>query len=58
MRQILRRFLTDEEASAAAEYGMITAIIALVAIIVISNVGINFMPAFKLLRTIATGSPG
>lgn len=58
MRQTLRRFLTDEWASAATEYGMIAAIIALVAIFVLSQVGINFKTVFQLLRTISTATQG
>lgn len=58
MRQTLRGFLADEGASATVEYGMVAATIALVAIIVLSQVGINFKTVFQLLRTISTGTQG
>jgi Flp pilus assembly pilin Flp len=54
--QTFHRFLTDEGASAATEYGMIAAAIALLAIILLNQVGINFASAFHLLGTIATGT--
>ena len=56
MRQTLRRFHIDDRASAATEYGMIAAAIALAAIIALTHVGINFKSAFELLRTVATGT--
>jgi len=56
MRQTLRRFVTDEGASAATEYGMIAAAIALFAIVVLTHVGINFRSAFRLLGIISTGT--
>jgi Flp pilus assembly pilin Flp len=56
MRRTLRRFLTDEGASAATEYGMLAGAIALLAVIVLTHVGINFKSAFQLLGIISTGT--
>lgn len=53
MRRTLRRFLTDDGASAATEYGMLAAAITLLAVIVLTHVGINFRSAFELLGIIS-----
>ena len=54
MRQILRRFLKDEGASAAVEYGLIGAIIVVAAMIAMSYVGINFKTIITVTNNLNT----
>ena len=47
MRQMIRRFLKDEAGATAIEYGLIAALISIVAIAAMTNVGNNLQNIFN-----------
>lgn len=47
MRRIIRDFIRDESGATAIEYGLIAALIALVIITALRNVGTNLTTAFN-----------
>ena len=47
MRQMIARFLKDEEGATAIEYGLIAALISIVAIAAMTNVGTNLQNIFN-----------
>jgi len=51
MLSVLRRLLEDESAATAIEYGLIAALIAIVAVSVITTVGKNLSTTFNTVAT-------
>ncbi len=51
MRQMIRRFLKDEEGATAIEYGLIAALISIAAIAAMGNVGNNLKLIFNDVAT-------
>jgi len=47
MRQMIARFLKDEEGATAIEYGLIAALISIAAIAAMTNVGNNLKNIFN-----------
>ena len=47
MRHMIRRFFEDEEGATAIEYGLIAALISIVAIAAMTNVGNNLKNIFN-----------
>ena len=47
MRQMIARFLKDEEGATAIEYGLIAALISVAAIAAMTNVGNNLKTIFN-----------
>jgi pilus assembly protein Flp/PilA len=51
MKQFLKRFLRDESAATAIEYGLIVALIAVVIIGTVSAIGVKLKTAFTTVNT-------
>ena len=51
MRQMIRRFLKDEEGATAIEYGLIAALISIAAIAAMGNVGNNLKLIFNAVAS-------
>ena len=45
----IQRFVQDEEGVTAIEYGLIAALIAVVIIVAVTNVGVNLSALFQLV---------
>jgi pilus assembly protein Flp/PilA len=52
MRNLISRFLANEDGATAIEYGLIAALIAVVVITALTTIGTNLSASFQ---TIATG---
>ena len=56
MKSIISSFLRNEEGVTMVEYGLIAALIAIVCIIAITNVGTNLNVAFKTICNSLAGA--
>jgi pilus assembly protein Flp/PilA len=51
MKDLLRRFVRDESAATAIEYGLIAALIAVVVITALTNIGTRLSSKFAAIAT-------
>jgi pilus assembly protein Flp/PilA len=56
MKELLTRFVTEEEGATAIEYGLIAALIAVAIIIAVSAVGTSLTSVFDTVSSKVSGS--
>ncbi|MBX6322129.1 MAG: Flp family type IVb pilin [Rhodospirillaceae bacterium] len=58
MTKIIRKFITDESGATAIEYGLIAALVAVAAIVALTNLGTELSNIFNTVRTTMSSAGG